>query len=183
MRFGAFTWRFPARSSQVAFWWPRCDMHGDVSWAVRRRASQVRRAWRVAANHAFRRRRAHEIWCFKVAFHVFVQFLGMHSATNRIQIHRWGKCLWDKICVGYLCRLESGKSQWLKHCGGSFEHKSSEINQYNREFAQFSGAYCFTNTHMMVVVVWHNMREVPVWTWIRQRSVIEGLWRKLRGYK
>ncbi len=43
-------------------------MHGDVSCAVRRRASQVRRAWRIAVNHAFRRRRAHEIWCFYVTF-------------------------------------------------------------------------------------------------------------------
>jgi hypothetical protein len=43
-------------------------MDDDVSCAVRRRAGQVRRAWRVAVNHTFRRRRAHEIWCFKVAF-------------------------------------------------------------------------------------------------------------------
>ncbi len=54
-------------------------MHDDVSCAVRRR---------VAVNHAFRRHRAHEIWCFKVVFHVFVQFWGIYSATNRIQIHR-----------------------------------------------------------------------------------------------
>ena len=29
-------------------------MHGDVSCTVRRCASQVRRVWRVATNHAFR---------------------------------------------------------------------------------------------------------------------------------
>ena len=43
-------------------------MHGDVSCTVRRCDSQVRRAWRISSNHAFRRHRAHEIWCFYVTF-------------------------------------------------------------------------------------------------------------------
>jgi hypothetical protein len=44
-------------------------MHGDVSCAVRRRASQLRRAWFMAANYyAFRQRRAHEISSFYVTF-------------------------------------------------------------------------------------------------------------------
>jgi hypothetical protein len=52
---------------------------------------------------------------------------------------------------------------------------------YKREFERFSGAYCFTNTHAMPVVVRQNMRGVPVWTVIRHISIIAGLWRKLRG--
>ena len=43
-------------------------MHSDVSCAVRRRASQLRRALFIAANHAFRQRRAHEISCFYETF-------------------------------------------------------------------------------------------------------------------
>ena len=43
---------------------------------VRSRASQLRRAWCFAANHAFTQRRAHEISCFKVTFHVSCNFLG-----------------------------------------------------------------------------------------------------------
>jgi hypothetical protein len=35
---------------------------------------------------------------------------------------------------------------------------------YTREFERFSGAYCSTNTHGMVVVVRQNMRGVPAWT-------------------
>ena len=64
------------------------DILGGGVCTVRRRASQLRRAWRIAANHAFRQRRAHEILSFKVEFHAFVQFLGMYSATNPKQLHR-----------------------------------------------------------------------------------------------
>jgi hypothetical protein len=38
-------------------------MHGDGSCVVWSRASQLRRAWFIAASHAFRRRRAHKISC------------------------------------------------------------------------------------------------------------------------
>jgi hypothetical protein len=38
------------------------------------------------------------------------------------------------------------------------------VRVYKRQFERFSGAYCFTYTHGMLVVVRHNMCEVPVWT-------------------
>jgi hypothetical protein len=38
------------------------------------------------------------------------------------------------------------------------------VRVYNREFERFVGAYCFTNTHGMLVVVRQNMCGVPVWT-------------------
>ena len=181
MRFRAFTWRFRAPSSQVALRWPRCDILGGGVCTCRRQAGQLRRAWLIAVNHAFRRRRAHEISLFKVAFHVFVQLLGIYSAPTPIQIHGWEKWLWDRISVGYLCGLESGVAQRLKHFGASWEHHSSEINKYNLAFEWFSGAYSYTKTHMMVVVVRQNMCAVSVWTWIRHSSVIQALWRKLRA--
>ena len=40
----------------------------------------------------------------------------------------------------------------------------SRVLVYNREFERFVGAYCFTNTHGMLVVVRQNMCGVPVWT-------------------
>ncbi len=43
-------------------------MHDVVSCTVRRRDSQLRRAWHITVNHAFRRRRGHEISCFYVSF-------------------------------------------------------------------------------------------------------------------
>jgi hypothetical protein len=107
MRFRAFTWPFQAPCSEVALRWPFLDILGCVVCDVRSRSSQLRRVWLIAVNRAFTRRHAHEIWCFKVEFHVFVQFLGVYSATNPIQIHRWGKWLWDRICVGYLYGLDS----------------------------------------------------------------------------
>ncbi len=54
---------------------------------------------------------------------------------------------------------------------------------YKRQFERFSGAYCFTNTHGMLVNVRQNMCGVPVWSWFRHICIIEGLWRKLRGWK
>ncbi len=69
------------------------DILGGGVCTVRRRASQLRRAWRIAANHVFTRRRAHAIMSLKVVFHMFVQFLGMYSATNPTQIHGSGQWL------------------------------------------------------------------------------------------
>ena len=54
---------------------------------------------------------------------------------------------------------------------------------YKREFERFSGDYIVTNAHGMAVVVWQNMCGVPVRTWFRHISMIEGLWRKLRAQK
>jgi hypothetical protein len=183
MRFRVFTWRFPVQNSQVVLRWPRLDILAGVISTVRSHTNQVRRARRIVTNHAFRRHRAYEIWWCKVSFHVFVQFLGIYSVTNPIQIHRWGKWLWDRGCVGYLCELKSGISQWLKQCVGSWEHKvvKCRVLLHSREFEQFLGTYFFTNTHGMVVVVRHDMCGVPVWTWVRHNSIIETLWRELRS--
>jgi hypothetical protein len=63
-------------------------MHGDVSWAVWRRASQLRRAWRIAASHAFRRRRAHEISCFYVTFSS-TELTGSFAMTTLRHSWRW----------------------------------------------------------------------------------------------
>ena len=161
------------------------------------------------------------------------------------QIHTWWQVLWDRICAGYLCGLDSGISLSFKDFGGSWEHKSSEMSTpcvwtsiwavvgclmlrkytwyasgceteyvwgtcvdlipaylyhwrtlaevesikavkcrvllYNREFERLSGAYSFTNTHGMLVVVRQNVCGIPVWTWFRHICIIEGLWRKLRA--
>ncbi len=35
---------------------------------------------------------------------------------------------------------------------------------YKREFERFLDAYCFTNTHVMPMVVGQNMCGVPAWT-------------------
>ena len=160
------------------------------------------------------------------------------------RIHIWWQWLWDRICVGYLCGLDSGIAQWLQHFGGSLEKKGSEMSRpcawswispvfgcpflhkyafdgsccqtecvlgtcvnlspaylyhwrtlaevesinvvkcrvllHNRKFERFSGANTFTNTHDMLVAVGQNMCGVPVWTWFRHISIIQGLWRKLR---
>jgi hypothetical protein len=45
------------------------------------------------------------------------------------RIHIWWQWLWDRICVGYLCGLDSGIAQWLQHFGGSLENKSSEMSR------------------------------------------------------
>jgi hypothetical protein len=102
------------------------DVLGGGVYTVKRHSSQLRRAWHIDTNHAFTRRRAHEIMSLKVAFHMFVQFLGMYSATNPTQIHGSGKWLWDRVCVWYLWGLESGIGQWLKHFDASWEHKTCE---------------------------------------------------------
>ena len=44
------------------------------------------------------------------------------------QIHMVWQWLWDRICVGYLCGLDSGIFLWLKVFGGSWEHKSSQMS-------------------------------------------------------
>ncbi len=74
------------------------DIPGGGVYTVRSRVSQLRRAWRIAANHAFARHRAHEIMSLKVAFHMFVQFVGVYSTTNPTQgsgcetEYVWGTC-------------------------------------------------------------------------------------------
>jgi hypothetical protein len=52
------------------------DLLGGVVCTVRRRTSQLRRAWRIAANHTFKRRRTHKIMSLKVVFHMFVKNFG-----------------------------------------------------------------------------------------------------------
>ena len=57
---------------------------------------------------------------------------------------------------------------------------------YKREFERLSGAYCFTNTHGMSVVVRQNMCGVPDMRELDSgisQDMIQGLWWKLRGQK
>ena len=95
----------------------------------------------------------------------------MNSSDFRVpiasRIHIWWWWLWDRICVGNMWGLASGIAQWLQHFVTSWEHKSCEIHKYNGEFERFLGAYSYTNTHMMAVVVRQNACGVPVWTWFR----------------
>ena len=51
--------------------------------------------------------------------------------------------------------------------------------EYQREFQGLLGAYSFSNSHAVVVVVTQCMCGVPVWSGIRHTSITEGLWRKL----
>jgi hypothetical protein len=79
----------------------------------------------------------------------------------------------ETLCVGDLCWLESGISQWLKHFGGSWKHKNCETHVYNRKFEWSRGV------NRIVLVVRQNMCGVSSWTCIRHISVNEELWRKL----
>jgi hypothetical protein len=58
---------------------------------------------------------------------------------------------------------------YLYHCRTLAEVEGIQVVQcrdsvYQHEFERFSGAYCFTNTHGMLVVVRQNMCGVPAWT-------------------
>ena len=55
------------------------------------------------------------------------------------QIHMWWQWLCDRICVGYLCGLQSGISLWLQEFCGSWEHKTTDMSShpvrvYKRDF-------------------------------------------------
>ena len=80
----------------------------------------------------------------------------------------WGKWLWDRICVGYLFGLDSGMlSDWSTLAEvESIKTVKLRVLLYNRKFEWFLGAYSFTNTHMMVVVVRPSICGVHVWTWL-----------------
>jgi len=52
---------------------------------------------------------------------------------------------------------------------------------YNCVFQRFLGAYEYTSTDTMAVVVRQNMCGVPVWTWFRHVSIISALLRKVRA--
>ncbi len=75
---------------------------------VRSRASRLRRAWFNAANHAFTRLRIHDISCFKVTFHLLVQFLGAYSAAIPYRYTGEGSGCETEYVWGYLYGLDSG---------------------------------------------------------------------------
>ena len=101
--------------------------------------------------------------------------LCLHKYTYDV----WWQWLWDRICVGYLCGLDSGISLSLQHFCGSWEHKGGSKQEYNREVHCLLGAYVYTNTHMLVVVVRRNMRGVSVWTSTVRISVTQAGWRPI----
>jgi len=72
---------------------------------------------------------------------------------------------------------------WLKHCGRRSRRKTCESwsPAIWQLFEWFLGAYSFTNTLGMVVVVRQNVCGVRVWSGIRHISIIQGLWRKFRA--
>ena len=49
--------------------------------------------------------------------------------------------LWDRICVGYLYWLDSGKSQWLKHIGGSWNRTVMKCGYVPVNSSVFFGSY------------------------------------------
>ena len=74
---------------------------------------------------------------------------------------------------------------YLYHCRSSVEVERIKTVKcrdrvYDREFERFSGVYCFTNRHVILVVVRQNMCVVPAWTDNRDTFSIETVWRKLR---
>jgi len=77
------------------------------------------------------------------------------------------------------------KLGYLQHRVSSKEVESVKVGTcrvrvYQPHYHWSLGTYSVTNTCVSVVVVRQNMREVPVWTEIRDTSSIEGVWRKLR---
>jgi hypothetical protein len=81
------------------------------------------------------------------------------------QIHWWWWWWWDRICVAYLCGLEFGISQWLKHIGGSWKYKSCEMRVHTCKFEWFLGflfghKYPSHGSGCEPEYVW-----VSVWTW------------------
>ncbi len=148
-------------------------MHGDVSWAVWRRASQLRRAWRIVANHAFRRRHAHEISCFYVTFSS-TELTGSFVMTT------------FDILGGGVCTVRRSTSQlrraWRIAAPRSRDYVvEGGISYVCAIFGYVFGHKSHTDTRVREVVVRQSMCGVPVRTWIRHSSVIEALWRKLRA--
>ena len=95
------------------------------------------------------------------------------------RIHIWWQWLWDRICVGYLCGLDSGMSPSFQHFCGRWEHKGGSKQEYNREVHCLLGAYFYTSTRMLIVVVRRNMRGVSVWSSRVRISVIQAGWRPI----
>ena len=78
------------------------------------------------------------------------------------------------------------KPGYLQHRVSLAEFESVQVGTcpvrvYRPQFHRFLSAYSVTNTYVSVVVVRQNMREVRVWTGIRDTSSIEGVWRKFRA--
>ena len=77
------------------------------------------------------------------------------------------------LTPGYLC------DGWSVAEVESIEPLKCRVRVYKREIQRFWVAHILTNTHAMTVVVWQNTCGGPVWTCLRDTSVIAGVWRKL----
>ncbi len=73
---------------------------------------------------------------------------------------------------GYFTEVESITAAKSRQC-------KSTIRVYKRAFLRLLTTYCFTNTRFKVVVVRQNGCGVPVWTCIRDISVLAAVWQKL----
>ncbi len=106
----------------------------------------------------------------------FQWFLGVYSIKNNTcggsgcqTEYAWGTCV--DCNPGYLEDrriLVEVEREKAVQCRG---------REYKREFQGLLGAYSFSNSHAVVVVV--TQCGVPVWSGIRHTSITEGLWRKL----
>ena len=89
--------------------------------------------------------------------------------------HVWGTCM--DLIPAYL-----HDSRTLVEVE-SIKPVKCRVLLYICEFQRFLGAYVYTSTHMMAVVVRQNMCGVPVWTWFRHISIITALLRKLKAWR
>ncbi len=101
-----------------------CVLHSVMHTALH--SATMDRVHRILAG-VWLKLRAYNHWivesvCINVKFNGF--WLPISS-----QIHMRWKWLYDRICVGYLCGLESGISLWLPEFGGSWEHTTTEMSK------------------------------------------------------
>jgi hypothetical protein len=110
----------------------------------------------------------------------FLRLLTSYFCTNThcmvvvVRHNVWGVPVWTS---------ESEVSLCLQLFGGSWDHETSEsrLGVYKRAFLRLLTSYFFTNTHAMVVVVRQKVCGIPVWTWLRDISMFEAVWRRLRA--
>ena len=113
----------------------------------------------------------------------FERFSGAYCFTNT---HQHASGCQAEYVRGTCMDGMPWKPGYLQHRVTLAEFESVQVGTcpvrvYRPQFHRFLSAYSVTNTYVSVVVVRQNMREVPVWTGIRDTSSIEGVWRKLRA--
>ena len=87
----------------------------------------------------------------------------------------WGTCLeWNPAYLYHSRTLAEVQSTISKKC---------RVRLHKRQLERFLGAFFYTSTHFMLVVDRQNVCGVTAWTGIRNISIFEGLWRKLRAKK